>query len=285
MSYNNFLSTISSKFEKLFDEISVEYNFDYGPEFEVAFCKVLRIFLPTKYGVCRGFAITKDGETKGDDIIIYDQERFPTLRLLEDNTFERKQKIPIEAIYAYIEAKHTLCIEGNGGQSLTKALNQVAAVKNLPREKVPLTEIGNNITIGNLNQNRTKHWPQYRNPLYGAIIARHVRIKESALICDVNSFFTPLQEKIIGIADVSGGPDLIIAGSSALALPIVDQQIGPPFSIDGISNLAVLKSDGNAFGLGMSSMMYAFDTIILGRIHWPTLLATALNLPLNMDTK
>src|SRR6266496_3746 len=107
MAYGNYIQTISSKFNELISEISAEHNFEYGPEFEIALCKVLRILLPLKYGVCRGYATSFDGKVAGDDIIIFDQERFPTLRLLEDNTFAQKQHIPIEAIYVYIEAKHT----------------------------------------------------------------------------------------------------------------------------------------------------------------------------------
>ena len=82
MAYGDYLQTISVKFENLFQDISVQHNFDYGPEFEIALCKALRIILPAKFGICRGFAVTLDGDIAGDDIIIFDNERFPTLRLL-----------------------------------------------------------------------------------------------------------------------------------------------------------------------------------------------------------
>jgi hypothetical protein len=71
----------------------------------------------------------------GDDIIVFDTTRSPVLRAL-GNYLSRKEKVPAEAVLAYIEAKHTLSIHGEGGQSLQKATEQTAAVKALPR--VPL---------------------------------------------------------------------------------------------------------------------------------------------------
>ena len=56
---------------------------------------MLRIFLPSKYGVCRGFVVNRHGDKAGDDIIIYDQEKFPTLRLLPKDDFSLKEEIPI----------------------------------------------------------------------------------------------------------------------------------------------------------------------------------------------
>ena len=66
-------------------------------------CKFLRRFLPLKYGICRGFVVDRHGNT---DIITYDQELYPTLRFLDsDNQFAQKEQIPVEVVYAYIEAK------------------------------------------------------------------------------------------------------------------------------------------------------------------------------------
>lgn len=39
-------------------------------------------------------------------ISFYDQELYPTLRFLDsDNQFAQKEQIPVEVVYAYIEAK------------------------------------------------------------------------------------------------------------------------------------------------------------------------------------
>ena len=89
--------------------------------------------LPQKYGICRGFVVPADGASAGDDLIIYDSVRFPTLRLFPQESYEIKQDVPVEAVYAYIEAKHTLHIteDATDGQSLLKACSQVAAVKRI----------------------------------------------------------------------------------------------------------------------------------------------------------
>ena len=47
-----------------------------------------------------------------DDIIIYERNRFPLLRLINESDFCRKQQVPVESVYAYIEAKHSLTLEG-----------------------------------------------------------------------------------------------------------------------------------------------------------------------------
>jgi len=80
MAYGDYLKTISTKFENLIAEISTGYNFDYGEEFEIALCKVFRVLLPSKFGICRGFVVTADGKQAGDDIIIFDHDsRIKTL--------------------------------------------------------------------------------------------------------------------------------------------------------------------------------------------------------------
>jgi len=83
------------------------HNFDYGDEFEIALCEVLRTILPGRAAVCRGYVIAQDGRMAGDDIIVFDATRFPVLRALGDD-LSRKEKVPAEAVLAYIEAKHTL---------------------------------------------------------------------------------------------------------------------------------------------------------------------------------
>jgi len=283
MVYDDFLKNINEKFQALFAEISVEYNFDNGPEFEIALCKAFRIILPTKFGICRGFVVSKQGKIAGDDIIIYDQERYPTLRLLEDNTFAQKQKIPIEAVYAYIEAKHTLYLEGDGGQSLQKSLNQIIAVKSIAREKVPMTQITPQTSILSYQANKPPYWPNYRNPLYSAIISRYVRVKTTDKSSDVETIYNNMSVRSLQISSETNIPDLIIASSDIVAIPSVGTQIESPFFMEGQSLLFTFKAFGEAFGIGLTNMMYAFDHITLGGIHWPTVLAEALKLDLRNE--
>src|SRR5262249_21823428 len=105
MLYNDYLSKISTRFRNLLDEISANSNFDYGPEFEIALCVALRAVLPSRFGVCRGWVVPGSGNPAGDDLVIYDRDRFSTLRMIEQDNFARKEEIPLEAVCAYIEAK------------------------------------------------------------------------------------------------------------------------------------------------------------------------------------
>jgi len=45
-SYNNYIKTISIRFENLLKEMAAEYNFDNGPKLEIAICTVLRDIRP-----------------------------------------------------------------------------------------------------------------------------------------------------------------------------------------------------------------------------------------------
>jgi hypothetical protein len=128
MLYDGWLLDIAARFQTRFNQIKAEFNFDFGPEFEIALATVLREFLPQRAGVCRGFVVSADGRKAGDDIIIYDKSRFPTLRSLGDD-LAKKEQIPFEGVLAYVEAKHRLDLEGRGDGSLEKALAQIAAVK------------------------------------------------------------------------------------------------------------------------------------------------------------
>jgi len=68
-------------------------------------------------------------------------------------------------------------------------------------------------------------------------------------------------------------PDLIIAGNSNLILPFVDNkgklEFHSPFYIEGVTkSVEVIYSEGLAFALGVCIMLYAFDTIQLGKMPW-----------------
>jgi len=273
MIYNDFIKTISTKFRHRFEEISTVYNFDNGDEFEIALCKALRTVLPQTYGICRGFIITQENEIVGDDIIIYDQLHFPTLRLLEDNTFAQKQQIPFEAVYAYIEAKSTIIIEGNGGNTLSKAIDQCAKVKSLKREDVPYSKYAiNNIPLSK----PLKNWPKIANPIYTAIVSNGIReTKNSPILSSFNGTLEIL--KVVNSDKNKILPDLIIADMNALFVPLINNIVESPFMINKISNLGFHLSKEMAYGIGLSYMFYAFENIKLGQIHWPSIISDSMN--------
>jgi len=276
--YNNFLDNISKKFVKNFEEISTDYNFDNGNEFEIALCKSLRSILPQHYGICRGTIFSKDGNSVGDDIIIYNQIQFPTLRLLEDNTFAQKQQIPYEAVIAYIEAKNTLVIDGDGGNSISKAWSQCQAVKKLIREDVKYSKYSiNQIPF----MTPPPNWPKIGNPIFTAIFARGIREKSGSKIVDKSKLAHFLLSTKVQQLDQSNSPDLIIADLDVLFVPTIESSLESPFFIPSQSRLLPHVSDKLAYGIGLSLMFYAFDNIRLGKLHWPSIIGNGMNLKSN----
>ena len=150
--YSNYLETLDIRFKAAFSTIDTVYSFDCGPELEIALCNVLRDALPQKFGICRGFAVDRSGNLFGDDIIIYDHMALPTLAVRSSNEFLRKERIPIEAIYCYIEVKNTINIQGCDSSSLNHAFTQVTNVKKLcsQRKPVSLTQLSPGINFGSM---------------------------------------------------------------------------------------------------------------------------------------
>jgi len=100
MHYQKLVENVSTMFKQKMDNIETEYNFDLGLELEVAFCEALRMFLPSKFGVCRGFIVNAEDQTAGDDIIIYDKSIYAPLRGLAEADSTRKQKYPLKQYMA-----------------------------------------------------------------------------------------------------------------------------------------------------------------------------------------
>jgi hypothetical protein len=286
--YVGLIQGIAAAFDRALEEIQAEHNFELGDEFEVALCKVFRKVLPQRLGICRGFAINRSGQTAGDDILIYDRMRYPTARLLgEDLTI--KENVPIEAIFAYVEAKHTLEIEGDTGQSLTRAIQQVRDVKTLCglRAAVPLDQIADGVRLGeSMNVETPVGWPRTRNPVYTAIMSRHVRLRSGQP--HITDSATIKQHLMTLDLDVPL-PDLIVAGGSNVVVPsYTDGNFQPisfsPFYIVPGGGLTVCVATGIAFGVAMAELLWALDYIHLGPMPWHAVVDSAL-LPENRSAQ
>lgn len=277
MIYNDFLKQLKKTIDNKFSEMQSIYNFDKGSEFESAICEILRLILPDKFGICRGFVVPKLGNTVGDDIIIYDKQRFPLLRLLSKDDLSRKQYIPVEAVYCYIEAKHTLHISSdiNDGQSLQKACKQVGDVKRLYREP-RLPEQVHPYFNSNVSMGDRPDWPKNLNPIFGMIFARNIKSKKTDklnLSCDG---VVPAMRGY-NFGKVNYAPDLIVAGDSNVLAPSVTTNGHPkfhsPFCVEGVTNeLRNFKSNGIAYAISMCILLYALDTMQLGRMPWPEII-------------
>lgn len=264
MKYNNYLRFLSEKFERRLEELFPDYNFDYGDEFEVAICEILRNFLPSKYGICRGFVVNSIGQKAGDDIIIYDRERFPTLRLLGE-TYSRKENIPIEAVYAYIEAKHTL-----DEKTILKSFNQISEVKKVldTRVKIGLEQIDNYLTLENFKKVSIDDYPNYRNPFYTMIIGR--RCNNELKSIEKKEIYQFLKDKIPEDANLNS-PDFIVAGKyHFIGVGIENNSSINPivFIHPEKKSKYFLKQSDISFGMSLAILFQAIDWIKLGPMPW-----------------
>jgi hypothetical protein len=94
-----------------------------GDEGERGWTQALREFLPTRYEVARGrFIVDADGGvSEQQDIVIHDAQYAPTLLNLGDIHY-----VPIESVYAVLEAKPTL-----NKENVVAAAQKAASVRRL----------------------------------------------------------------------------------------------------------------------------------------------------------
>jgi hypothetical protein len=260
---------VSRGFEAALSLILVVHNFDYGDEFEVALCQILRSILPMKYGICRGHVVAINGEKAGDDIIIFDRMKFPTVRSLAGEDYSRKEQVPIEAVYAYVEAKHTLQVLGNRESSLQHAMDQVCRVKALCHQRASVS-VATSEWQGSPN-----YWPPIRNPPYGVIVSRHVRQSESSPALQDPA---AIRDALVGApATNDHPPDLVIAGRSNLLLPVLRSGNGQfsmpsPFHLPRQSEFIPQVVPEVGFGAGVFVLLWALDWICLGEMPWQAIL-------------
>lgn len=278
--YNNYIKTLSEKFNRRLDDIFGKYGFEYGIEFELAVCEILRSFLPLKYGICRGFVVTESGEMAGDDIIIYDQERFPTLRINDKDNFSRKEQIPIEAVYAYLEIKHTIILgNSKSTSSINHAISQVNKIKELcdQRTKVGIFQVDPHLPEFK-NNLRCEHLPEHRNPIFTAIISRYVAFENSTnRLTDVNEISNLLFTKDIDNSIYN--PELIIIGNSNY---LATGHYCDKYEKDGIETIFSLPdkksfygvhiAENLTYGLFLAYLIHAIDYIRLGRMPWANMI-------------
>ena len=281
--YNNWVQCISDRFQSKLDSISAVHGFEYGTEFEVILCKLLTAMLPDRYGVCRGYLVTEGGDVAGDDIIIYARSRFPTIAFRERGDFSRKEYVPIEAAYAYIEAKHTLQVHGTEAESLSKACAQVSAAKALVGRRSPVDHknLGPYMKLPlQLSITPADYYPSIQNPFYAMIVSRQVRAERSGSVLDGSDLIVEhlSKEKIT----TPERPDLIVLGNSVVILPIIEGNrseapYASPFFIKNLSGYHIAKSSGVGFGIGVLSLLSALDWINLGVIPWKDIIGDALD--------
>lgn len=280
--YNDYVKRLSDKIATQFNAIEAGYNFDFGPELEVALCHVLSECLPQKYGVCRGYVVDAEGNLRGDDILIFAQDRFFTLRQGIGLDFTVKEQIPIEAAISYVEAKHTIILEGDSGSSLYTACKQVEKVKSLCAKRDPVKLGSWDPYVDSPIEYPTPEGFSIRNPMYGVIFARNVRLRENSKNdLSPNDIDAIIQERIPKIiTDRSHAPDLIVAGNSNVVTPAISKK-GSSFYVpfmSQVTNYGTRVVPGLAYGIGFTCLQFALDWIRLGKLPWDRILANALDI-------
>ena len=291
--YDDYVRRLSQRFAARLDEIQAEHGFEYGYEFEIAICQILRAALPQKYGICRGYVVSADGKKAGDDIIIYSRDRFPTLRFNVPDDYSLKEKIPIEAVYAYVEAKHTLVLTGTGPSSLDKACRQVASVKELVSKRKPRDLVTSDPYVTDELKalpESSKPLHSIRNPIYGVVLSRYVRENGNGDRLQADETAAALRkhdpngQSVFPEIPIHLFPDLIVAGDGVVILPcaLVNGKNQPTFfNQSDTRSVAVEQVPNVAFGAAFCSLFFALDWIRLGRMPFPEIIGDALNLKVN----
>ena len=260
--YGGFIERLSRKVSARLLDIEAVFNFDLGGEYEVAMCHLLEDVLPSKFGVCRGFVVAEDGELAGDDIIIYDKLLSPTLRASAGLQYAVKEQIPVDAVYAYIECKHSIEDE----QVFNKAINQVREVKKLLFKRKSLVNETYEVDGPRYNgkvQDWPRQFPKLKNQPFCVIVARKSNGKVPEPI--IKDLYTP--DLLIL------GEDYIVTQSAVLGC---DGIKGTLFYDDCYwAGLRVDSVHGGAFGIGLVSLMQAISWIELVPIDWANSLNSA----------
>jgi hypothetical protein len=280
MYYKSIIENISKRFQAKLAEIEVVYNFDHGDEFEIALCEVLQEFLPSRFGICRGFIINGNARSEGDDLIIYDKNNYSPVRALDQGDYSRKQKIPVEAVYCYIEAKNTIYLEGNDRNTLKKTLEQQNKVRDIleSREKTELTGFRLSVAVASVDDG----WPKYKNPPFTIIWAKNVKKdnQKNSKNLDHKQIYNILVNSSL---ETNAQTDLMVLGSETLGLPVKfngNKSIytSPFFLNDKSVNITGLEY-GSSFGVAIAVLNQAFEWMQLKPIQWSKVIDDVLSSP------
>lgn len=285
MIYADYVMSLNERALEALSQIDAGTNLDLGPEFEYAVWHWLRQAIPSKYGVCRGYVVNRDGSTAGDDLIVYDRVHFPVLRATGEPQFDRKEKIPVEAVYGYIEAKHVLALEAASddakGQTLETAVKQVARAKALLRTRAATR------FPAELRGPHRKGYPEREDWPFGAIVCKGIRQKKGQPEIEDPGQVEDLLKVAIGKVGVpiEDRPNLIIAGTKCVVVPGLGLPSPPgveghhyqpvPFVTNECVFLAAGLKDRIGFGFGLAAMLHAFENITLPDFDWADVLNDA----------
>lgn len=105
-----------------------------GDDSEANWARVLREFLPGRYGVAKGHVMDSRGATSDQiDLLVYDSQYTPLLA----QTSGGDMFVPAEAVYAVFEVKQEMSKE-----FMEYAGDKIASVRDLHRTSIPINHAG-----------------------------------------------------------------------------------------------------------------------------------------------
>lgn len=111
-----------------------EHGTTIGDDSEANWARVLREFLPGRYGVAKGQVMDSLGDTSQQiDLLVYDSQYTPLLA----KTANGDLFVPAEAVYAVFEVKQEM-----NRKFMDYAGEKIASVRDLHRTSVPITHAG-----------------------------------------------------------------------------------------------------------------------------------------------
>jgi hypothetical protein len=153
-----FVQLNRSLLEKSRESGVLKHNLEQGLANEEAVRRLLRAFLPSKYGVAKGKIINEWGDiSRHCDIIIYDHSNCPTL-FVDDND---NQVIPAEGVFEIVEVKTTL-----NATTLREAFEELITVYRVSGERAEVRSINNKV--------------DYRPPFLSVLALRGPRLETVA---------------------------------------------------------------------------------------------------------
>jgi hypothetical protein len=271
--YNGWLLNLAARFQAEFDNIATVHNFEYGDEFEIAVCKVLKTILPRRASVCRGYIVAQNGALAGDDIIIFDSSRFPALRAIGED-LSQKQQVPAESVLAYIEAKHTLFLHGDSGQSIDKATLQTCNVKDLSRTPLEHRHLIPGLDLG-AQVIPPPTYPNIRNPWYTAIWSRKSDWPSDQHVLCPSRFAPNIPSHL--------RPDLVATDKGCLIPMLVKRDTGLPLPRFEIRPFLCQETEHvwsnietTTLGIAAVHLLSAIEWIVLSEIPWNPMMSSCI---------
>lgn len=235
-------------------------------EFTQGMVKLLKKILPSQYGVTLGQAQAEDGALSESAILIFDAEQWPLLKILDNSN----PIIPLNSVYAYLEAHPTVYLEGsNNPGDMDTILKRIRQFKHLPRDKTPII---------NSSQQNLKGLI-CNNPLYAMIIADNIQLNANKAAL-TSQQIQPIFNIFCSQLATTGGnalPDIMAVSQDLIALPTNNEKIQSPFLLPAQSQLKPYLTQQKSLALALTTLLQALSLIKLTATPWEQIISSGLS--------